>query len=796
VRIVILGASAARGTPAAEYSVGRVLRVMLQERYPGVEFEVINTGVAAINSHAVRDIADDCARLGTDIFIVYLGNNEVVGPFGPGSVFRTHTPSLAAIRIGLWLRSTRIGQLLSGWIQAVVGSNEPTEWSGMAMFMEKSVPAHDERLNAVYSHFRQNLRAICRSAQRCDARTILSTVPANLKDSPPFASQHRPGLQPEELGRWQAAFEMGRTAEDSSRYDVAVKHYAEAARIDDRFAELQFRLGRCQLALGESAVAREHFARARDLDVLRFRADSRINRAVREVASEMSGQGVFLLDAAQRFAARDPEGQGLPGSKFFYEHVHLNFRGNYVLASELLQMVDSLLPPDVRARATAAFPTALRCAQLLALTDVELFRFERDVFQIMEGAPFTGQPEYEKDRARRMSRLQAFLARANSPSAANESVAQLGAAVQRDPEDLFFRIKYAESLAHVGRIDESVQQHAILMGRLPGVASWHLALGKVLEFAGQPFRAEIELRRAIQLAPRSETALVARLRLSTILAERGQHDEAVSLVHRAVQFSRASWNAHHALATALLRSGDEEGAERHWRRTIVLHPGFAAARRSLASLLIRQQREAEGLEQLRRVVRLEPQDADSRNALGQMLLRRGDVGEAVAQFQRALESSPDSEKARENLEMASSRQQAVVEQNRAALADARSRGDTAAALHAVRELARAAPDSVELISSVAWRLATSSDPELRDGTDAVRLAEHAAQLSRYVSPDALRALAGAYAETGRFDDAVRVAAMLEAILEQRGATTAVESARPQLEAYRSGRPWRESAPAN
>ena len=86
-RIFILGESAALGDPMPEFSFSRMLEKMLIERFPSNRFEVINVAVTAINSHVILPIARECARHEGDLWIVYMGNNEMVGPFGAGTVF-------------------------------------------------------------------------------------------------------------------------------------------------------------------------------------------------------------------------------------------------------------------------------------------------------------------------------------------------------------------------------------------------------------------------------------------------------------------------------------------------------------------------------------------------------------------------------------------------------------------------------------------------------------------------------------------------------------------------------------
>jgi hypothetical protein len=126
-RIFILGSSAAMGDPEPSFSLARVLEVMLRQAYPQQRFEVVNAAVTAINSHLVRDIAADCAQLEPDLFIVYEGNNEVIGPFGPAGVLAPFLRSEAAIRFAVWLKGTRTGQLLS----SLGARGRPADWGGM-----------------------------------------------------------------------------------------------------------------------------------------------------------------------------------------------------------------------------------------------------------------------------------------------------------------------------------------------------------------------------------------------------------------------------------------------------------------------------------------------------------------------------------------------------------------------------------------------------------------------------------------------------------------------------------------
>jgi len=185
-RIFILGESAAMGFPSPRFGFPRVLEAMLREAFPGKNIEVVNVAMAGINSHAVRRIAQECAELQPDAFVIYMGNNEVVGPFGPGTVFGGTTTSLAQARTAMTLRTTKIGQLLDAWMDKL-GGRDQAKWGGMGMFTNQRVPQDHPAMPAVYENFRRNLRDILKST--AGKPTVLCTVAVKLEDFPPLAGE-------------------------------------------------------------------------------------------------------------------------------------------------------------------------------------------------------------------------------------------------------------------------------------------------------------------------------------------------------------------------------------------------------------------------------------------------------------------------------------------------------------------------------------------------------------------------------------------------------------------------------
>ena len=391
-RIFVLGASAAEGIPEPAYGMTRVLDAMLRDQYPGVDFDVINAAITAINSHVVLPIARECSRLESDLFVIYLGNNEVVGPYGAGTVFSPLASNLSMIRVGIALKATRLGQLLPNIMAKIRRRDraQPARWLGMEMFLNNQVRATDPGMETVYHHFERNLSDICRVAQESGIPAIVSTVGVNLKDSAPFASQHRPGLSDQDIQAWEEMVREGETLREQGKFEQAIERFLQAERIDADYAELHFRLGRCYWAVREFKKAKERYVKARELDALRFRADTRINEIIRRVAGGKSEQGIHLVDSLQILEANSPE--HTPGNELFYEHVHLNFRGTYLVARALFLQVQRVLPEWVSRHASGdAVLSERECERRLAYTGWDRLVIAKGLLDQLQEPPFTNQ---------------------------------------------------------------------------------------------------------------------------------------------------------------------------------------------------------------------------------------------------------------------------------------------------------------------------------------------------------------------------------------------------------------------
>jgi tetratricopeptide (TPR) repeat protein len=456
-RIFVLGESAAFGDPEPSYSFSRYLEVMLRARYPGRNFEVINTSVTAINSHVILPIARDMAKRQPDLFVIYMGNNEVVGPFGAGTVLTSTALNLPTIRATIALKSTRIGQLIA---KAVTPAAAPQQWGGMEMFLDKQVRQDAPEMAVVYSNFRANLKEVISAARNAGAQVLVSTVVTNLRDCAPFASSHRRDLSQAKLSEWERLVDEATQAEASGSYKDALKLYEQSETIDGTFADIHFRMARILVALGDYVEARKQYVLAQDLDTLRFRADTRINAIIRSEAAA-DGAAVNLLDSEAILGSQSSH--GLPGSDLFLDHVHFKPRGNYLLARELFKRIAaSFAVQDHSANAEQELSEE-ECERLLALTPIDRARIGNEMFARLQKAPFINQSNH-------LEHLRDIAADAAPTARSFEEIdAQYRWALQQSPNDQMLHLNYGY----------------LLYGRFPAAANREFMIAQ--PYDGVPF---------------------------------------------------------------------------------------------------------------------------------------------------------------------------------------------------------------------------------------------------------------------------------------------------------------------
>jgi tetratricopeptide (TPR) repeat protein len=492
-RIFLFGASAALGDPDASYGMGPQLEVLLEDRFPGTDFEVICTAMTAINSNVVLPIARECSKLDGDLWIVYLGNNEMVGPFGAGTVFGKKAPSVSFIRASLFIKSTRMGQLMT---EILGGANTETEtpsrWTGIDMFKENQIRQGDVGRAKVYDNFRKNLESIVLAARDAKVPVLLSTVGSNLKDCSPFGSLNQLGLNSEDRDLCNKAFSRAESLVESGDFEEALKSYSEAELLNSSFAEIPYRKGLALLSIAREKEAYEAFRKARDLDSLVVRADSRINEIIIEVASERE-EGVLLVDA-ENFMQREV----VPGSDWFYEHVHFTPEGNFRIAKLFAENLEPILPRNITRSGKSDWMDMRACLDERALTVWDRLRIFQEIYHRISGSPFDGQSSNSANKAfiaNEMKKTKSFL----GESTQSLDLRLYENAIERRPTNAALLGNFAQFLDG-NQFDERALEYAYRLRDLfPDIAWTHYYLGALLASNGHLNKAEASLEKALEI---------------------------------------------------------------------------------------------------------------------------------------------------------------------------------------------------------------------------------------------------------------------------------------------------------
>jgi tetratricopeptide (TPR) repeat protein len=347
---------------------------------------------------------------------------------------------------------------------------------------------------------------------------------------------------------------------------------------------------------------------------------------------------------------------------------------------------------------------------------------------------------------------------------------------------------------------------ATLVGNPSCFLAWQ-NLGSALLKQGRVDEAIDHFQRALDIHP---DFAEAHNDLGLALAQKGQFKDAIAHYRKAFESRSDLVEAHVNLGNALVQEGQMDQAIAHYEWALGGQPGNGKIYSNLGYALFRQGRLNEAVNSLQRALELLPTFAGAHDTLGLVLLQKGQVDQAIAHFQQALECQPDLAVARKHLA------DALLQRGQAARAvallseflranpdDVIARCSLAAALNAqgkvteaiehYRAALRTQPDFPEALNNLAWILAASPGPEVRNGAEAVALAERACRLTDSKQATLVGTLAAAYAEAGRFADAVATAEKAAALADQAGQPELAARNRKLAELYRAGKPARDGS---
>jgi tetratricopeptide (TPR) repeat protein len=274
---------------------------------------------------------------------------------------------------------------------------------------------------------------------------------------------------------------------------------------------------------------------------------------------------------------------------------------------------------------------------------------------------------------------------------------------------------------------------------------------------------------------RNPNCYLAYCNIGNDLLQKGQVDEAIRMFEKALKTQPPFVETpHYLLGNALLQKVRNDEAIIHYRAVLEIRPDFVSAIHNLGIALLQKGQTDEAVAHFRKIVELQPGSANAHNNLGWMLRRTGQLDEAKIQLEKALEIQPDYPEAHINLAktlLQSGQVREAVTHYRAAL--------------------KVQPDDPQSLSNLAWVLATYPEASVRNGPEAIQLAQRANQLTDGQKPMNLRALAAAYAEGGRFAEAVTAAQRALQLASAQFNAPLVGMLQSQIKLYQAGSPYRD-----
>lgn len=342
--------------------------------------------------------------------------------------------------------------------------------------------------------------------------------------------------------------------------------------------------------------------------------------------------------------------------------------------------------------------------------------------------------------------------------------------------------------------------------KVPTSARGYANLGLAFDREGQLDKAVAACCRALELAPGYP---LAHYNLATLVAQQGKVDAAIAEYKKALEGDPRSVRAHYNLANCLAGQGRLDEAVLEYRKALDVRPQFVDARYNLANALKRQGKLDEAIVQYQETLEADQRFANAYVGLADALSTLGKLDEAAAQCRKAVEIAPRSAESQHNLASILARQgrldeaigpyeealkinpaflQARMELGRVLYLQGKNRE----AAGQWGEAVRSHPDDIRLLNAVAWEWATCPNDLVRNGVDAVRLAERAVQLSANRSAELLDTEGAAYAETGRFSQAVAAAQAALELATALGDAALAQALRARIKLYQSGVAFRDA----
>ncbi|HBX65238.1 MAG TPA: hypothetical protein DEG32_03500 [Balneolaceae bacterium] len=290
-RVFVMGGSSTQGFPYNFYSsFSTQLEQRLLMEIKGLNIELVNLGMTAVNSFVIWDLSSRLVEYKPDAVIIYAGHNEYYGSFGVGSTQFGFGEGVGLKRLMLNLKNWRLYQFIEDIMRPEDTADSDNRTMMAKVVKDAEIGIESELFEAGISQFQENISDVLDRFENQSVPVFIGTVASNLKDQAPLGDN-----------------------------DEAISSFTKGVRL---FEE------------GEVNSASDAFFQAKELDAIRFRAPEKINEVISTEAYEYGAEVVDVNSLAENKSRST-----IPDSSFFVDHLHPDWEGHQAIADLFFEVM-------------------------------------------------------------------------------------------------------------------------------------------------------------------------------------------------------------------------------------------------------------------------------------------------------------------------------------------------------------------------------------------------------------------------------------------------------------------------
>lgn len=480
-RVFAMGGSSAAGYPFGyNGTFSRIVDDVLSDAMPDREVEVINVATSAISTYTLFDQADEILEQKPDAIMIYAGHNEFYGALGVGSNenlggfpgFVRFYLKLQRFKTFMFLREIIVDS--GQWISSALSDQKPATGTLMERIINnQSIELDGPEYELAMIQFRSNIEAIIQKFEDEDIPVYISTIASNVKDQPPFVSI------------------------DQEETPPAERIYEEAKSLYQN---------------GDTVAAKEQFEYAKDLDGLKFRAPSDINKIIQSLPGLYPNTKLVPVHEAYEKASAD----GIIGNNLMLEHLHPNQTGYFIMGRNFAESLLSDLEEQGQTSIDDLEPEAYFDQMYISEFDNRIVHHRLRTLKqgfpfVMDGSITPYQFSY-------------------NPDGVLDSLAF--GVVHKDIRWDAAKVKLGSYYENQGDIEKALLEYKGLIRNQPWNDSPYVYAARLLINQNDYVTAEPYLRKAYELAPRE--AFITKM-LGSIALNSGNIDDAIKFLEESRQ---------------------------------------------------------------------------------------------------------------------------------------------------------------------------------------------------------------------------------------------------------------------